>query len=151
MHKIGILFLWTWGAFHLLRNSENSSWDVNGTHVFRAFTGKFRAIIGILKKVALAVFPLENFRWKSMFHLLRVSQGILASSRLFTQGDICATILNFGDERINEWNLRQMERPFHGLFRKFLVNGKRPRHSLMRTTGTWFLPNQEILVESQPR
>ena len=47
--------------------------------------------------------------------------------------DICATILNFGDESINKWNLGQMEHilhsmdvNFHGSFSKFLVNGKHP-------------------------
>ena len=88
-------------------------------------TGKFRGIIGIIKKVALAVFALEISGEKAC-SIYEFSQGITGSSRLFTQGDICATILNFGDERISEWNLCQMERPFHGSLWKFLVNGKRP-------------------------
>ena len=48
-----------WGALHLLRNSENSSWDVNGTHVFRAFLWKVPRNNGNLKKVVLF------FRWKN--------------------------------------------------------------------------------------
>ena len=67
--KIGILFLWTWGAFHLLRNSENSSWDVDGTHVFRTFHWKVPGNNCILKKGSPSCFPFGNFRWKSMFHL----------------------------------------------------------------------------------
>ena len=59
-------------------------------------TGKFQ-----LKKVALAVFPLEISGEKAC-SIYEFSQGITGSSRLFTQGDICATILNFGDERISE-------------------------------------------------
>ena len=42
-----------WGAIHLLRNSENSSWDVNGTHVFREFLWKVPGNNGNLKKVVL--------------------------------------------------------------------------------------------------
>ena len=30
-------------------------------------------------------------------------------------GDICATILNFGDESISEWNLCQMEHVLHSM------------------------------------
>ena len=105
-------------------------------------TGKFRGIIGIIKKVALAVFALEISGEKAC-SIYEFSQGITGSSRLFTQGDICATILNFGDERISEWNLCQMERPFHGSLWKFLVNGKRP----------WTLVNADNrhLILAQPR
>ena len=87
-------------------------------------------------------------------------------SRVFTRnhrqfqaihGDICATILNFGDERINEWNLCQMEHILHSMdlsmevSESFWLMENAHGHSLMRTTDTLFLPNQEILVESQPR
>ena len=46
--------------------------------------------------------------------------------------DFCATVLNFDDESTGEWNLchgtrSSVDGPFHGNFRKFLVNGKRPR------------------------
>ena len=77
-------------------------------------TGKFRGIIGFLKKAALAVFPLEISGEKAC-SIYEFSQGITGSSRLFKHGDICATILNFGDERINEWNLCQMEHILHSM------------------------------------
>ena len=47
-----------------------------------------------------------------MFHL-----RVFARNHQF-QGfhvDICATILNFGDESINEWNLCQMEHVLHSM------------------------------------
>ena len=31
------------------------------------------------------------------------------------RSDICATILNFGDQSINEWNLCQMEHVLHSM------------------------------------
>ena len=74
-------------------------------------TGKFPGITGIIKDSP--VFPLENFRWKSMLH----SRVFTRNHRQFQaiHGDICATILNFGDERINEWNLCQMEHILHSM------------------------------------
>ena len=79
----------TMGVFHLPRNSGNSGWDVNGTHVFGSFHWKISGINGTSEKVVLSVFPLETFRWKCVFHL-QLLKG-LTTSRLFT-----ATFLNFG-------------------------------------------------------
>ena len=47
------------GVFHLPRNSGNSGWDVNGTHVFGSFHWKFSGINGTSEKVVL--FPVGNF------------------------------------------------------------------------------------------
>ena len=84
------------GPFHVHRNSGNSGWDVNGTHVFRDFHLKVPEKKWNFEKVVLFLC------WKlgqSMFHL-----------RVFTMnhrfqaiyGDICATILNFGNRSINQ-------------------------------------------------
>ena len=58
-------------------------------------------------------------------------------------GDIYATVLNFGDERINEWNLCQMKHILHSMDlsmevseTELLVNGNAHGHLLMRTTDT---------------
>ena len=58
------------------------------------------------------VFPLEIVRWKSMFYL-----RVLIRNHQFKaiHGDICGTILKFGDESINEWNLCQMEHVLHSM------------------------------------
>ena len=98
-----------WGVFHLLRNSENPIRDVNGTHVFWAYhvpgnNWKFRKVV---------LFSRWKISDEKACSIHEFSQGITGSSRLFKHGDICATILNFGDERINEWNLCQMQ---HRLF-----------------------------------
>ena len=47
-----------------------------------------------------------------MFHLL-----VFARNHHFQviHGDICTTILNFGDESINEWNFFQMEHVLHSM------------------------------------
>ena len=71
----------TSGVFHLPRNSGNSGWDVNGTHVFGSFQWKISEINGTSEKVVLFS------RWKlsdgkCVFHL-RVSQ-VFTSSRSFT-------------------------------------------------------------------
>ena len=50
-----------WGAFHLLRNSENSSWDVNGTHVFRAFHMKVPGNNWNFKKGSPSCFLVGKF------------------------------------------------------------------------------------------
>ena len=105
--KIGILFLWTWGAFHLLRNSENSSWDVDGTHVFRTFHWKVPGNNWIFKKGSPSCFPFGNFRWKSMFHLRVFTRNHRPFQAI--HGDICATIMNIGDKSITngacvKWN-----------------------------------------------
>ena len=62
-----------WGALHLLRNSENSGWDVNGTHVFWAYHWKVPGNNWNFKKVVLFS------RWKISIH--EFSQGITGSSR----------------------------------------------------------------------
>ena len=41
------------GVFHLPRNSGNSGWDVNGTHVFGSFNWKISGINGTSGKVVL--------------------------------------------------------------------------------------------------
>ena len=43
----------TRGVFHLPRNSGNSGWDVNGTHVFGSFHWKISGINGTSEKVVL--------------------------------------------------------------------------------------------------
>ena len=101
-------------------------------------TGKFPGIHWNFKKIVL--FSRWKISGEKACSIYEFSQGITGSCRLFTRGDICATILKFGDKRINEWNLCQMEQisldgPFRGSFRKFLVNGKAHGHSLMRTTS----------------
>ena len=102
-----------WGALHLLRNTGNSGWDVNGTHVFRAFHWKVPGNNWNFKKVIL--FSRWKISGEKACSIYEFSQGITGSSRLFKHGDICATILNFGDERINEWNLCQMEHILHSM------------------------------------
>ena len=42
-----------YGVFHLPRNSGNSGWDVNGTHVFGSFHWKISGINGTSEKVVL--------------------------------------------------------------------------------------------------
>ena len=105
------------GAFHLSRNSGNSGRDVYGN----TFSGR-----STLKFLGwnFGKVPFETFRWKCLFHL-----RIIISYRLFRHGDICATVLNFGDESINESNLSQMAHVIHSIdlfmdrrFRKVLVN-----------------------------
>ena len=80
-------FLDKWGVFHLPRNSGNSGWDVNGTHVFGSFHWKISGINGTSEKIVLFS------RWKlsdgNVFHL-QLLKG-LTTSRLFTD-----TFLNFG-------------------------------------------------------
>ena len=59
------------------------------------------------------VFPLETFRLKWMFHL-RVS-FLKKSPVPRYSDDICATILNFSDERVSKWNLCHMEHVLHSM------------------------------------
>ena len=67
------------GAFHLPRNSGNSVWDVNGTHVFKAFQWKVAGNKWNFEKVVLFC------RWKlsrgNAWSIYEFSQGI-TSSRL---------------------------------------------------------------------
>ena len=69
------------GAFHLPRNSGNSVWDVNGTHVFKAFHWKVAGNKWNFEKVVLFC------RWKlsggNACSIYEFSRGI-TSSRLFT-------------------------------------------------------------------
>ena len=64
-------------VFHLPRNSGNSGWDVNGTHVFGSLHWKISGINGTSEKVVLFS------RWKLLKGLTTFKQ--------FT-----ATFLNFG-------------------------------------------------------
>ena len=43
----------TVGVFHLPRNSGNSGWNVNGTHVFGSYHWKISGINGTSEKVVL--------------------------------------------------------------------------------------------------
>ena len=69
------------GRFHLPRNSGNSGWDVNGTHVFQAFHWKVPGNKKNFEKVVLFS------RWKlsggNACSIYEFSQGI-TTSRLFT-------------------------------------------------------------------
>ena len=128
--KIGILFLWTWGAFHLLRNSENSSWDVDGTHVFRTFHWKVPGNNWIFKKGSPSCFPFGNFRWKSMFHLRVFTRNHRPFQAIHS--DICATIMNIGDKSITngacvKWKTFFARWTFPWEFPKVFGNGKTPR------------------------
>ena len=68
------------GAFHFPRNSANSDWDVNGTHIFLAFQWKVAGNMWNFEKVVLIS------RWKlsggNACSIYEFSQGI-TSSRLF--------------------------------------------------------------------
>ena len=65
------------GAFHLPRNSGNSVWDVNGTHVFKAFQWKVAGNKWNFEKVVLFC------RWKlsggNAWSIYQFSQGITTS------------------------------------------------------------------------
>ena len=67
------------GAFHFPRNSANSGWDVNGTHVFQAFEWKVARNKWNFEKVVLFS------RWKlsggNAWSIYEFLQGI-TSSRL---------------------------------------------------------------------
>ena len=69
------------GAFHFPRNSANSGWDVNGTHVFLAFQRKVAGNKWNFEKLILFS------RWKlscgNACSIYEFSQGI-TSSRLLT-------------------------------------------------------------------
>ena len=96
------------GAFHL---SRNSGWDANRTHVFLAFHWKIPGNKWNFEKVALS--SRRKLSGGNACSIDEFSQGI-TSSRLFT-AIFCATILNFGDESINKWNLCQMEHVLHSM------------------------------------
>ena len=68
------------GAFHLPRNSRNSGWDVNGTHVFRALQWKFSKNKWNFEKVAL--FSSWRFSSEKTCSIYEFSQ-LITSSRLF--------------------------------------------------------------------
>ena len=46
-------------------------------------------------------------------------------------GDICATILNFGDESRNEWNLYKMEHVLHSMDLSVDLHRSKPLISLV--------------------
>ena len=99
------------GAFHFPRNSANSGWDVNGTHVFQAFQWKVARNKWNFEKVVLFS------RWKlsggNEWSIYEFSQGI-TSSRLCRAKSVPAN-LNFGDESIDGWNWRQIEHVLHSM------------------------------------
>ena len=103
-----------WGAFHLLME-----------HTFSGrSSGKFPGII------SSPVFPLEKFRWKSMF-LLRVFtrnhrqfQAIQARRYLWYHLEFWWRT-HKRMELVSNGTHSSLDGPFHGSFRKFLVNGKR--------------------------
>ena len=124
--KIGILFLWTWGAFHLLRNSENSSWDVDGTHVFRTFHWKVPGNNWIFKKGSPSCFPFGNFRWKSMFHLRVFTRNHRQFQAIQARRYLCYHLefwwrTHKRMELVSNGTHSSLDGPFHGSFRKFLV------------------------------
>ena len=126
MRKIGILFLWTWGAFHLLRNSENSSWDVDGTHVFRAFHWKVPGNNWNFKKGSPSCFPVGNFRWKSMFHLRVFTRNHRQFQAIQARRYLCYHLefwwrTHKRMELVSNGTHSSLDGPFHGSFRKFLV------------------------------
>ena len=70
----------TGGAFHIVRNSENSGWG-DGTHVFQAFHWNF---------------PGNNWNFKK----------VVLFSRWKISGEKAWSIYEFSQGSINEWNLR---------------------------------------------
>ena len=118
-----------WGAFHLLRNSENSSWDVNGTHVFRAFLWKVPGNNGNWRKSS-PIFPLEKFRWKSMFLLRVFTRNHRQFQAIQARRYLCYHLefwwrTHKRMELVSNGTHSSLDGPFHGSFRKFLVSGKR--------------------------
>ena len=71
------------GAFHLLGNSENSSWDVNGTHVFRALHWKVPGNNWNFKKVVL--FSRWKISGEKACSIYEFSQGIIGSYTFVTR------------------------------------------------------------------
>ena len=69
------------GAFHILRNSGNSGWDCNGTHVFQAFHWKVPGNNWNFKKVVL--FSRWKISGEKAWSIYEFSQGITGSSSLF--------------------------------------------------------------------
>ena len=72
----------TWGAFHILRNSGNSGWDGNGTHLSQAFHWKVPGNNWNFKKVVL--FSRWKISGEKAWSIYEFSQGITGSSSLFT-------------------------------------------------------------------
>ena len=62
----------------------------------------------------VVLFSRWKFSGEKACSIYKFSQGI-TSSRLSTAIYICTTILNFGDQSRNEWNLRQMEHVLHSM------------------------------------
>ena len=115
------------GAFHLPRNSGNSSWDVNGTHIFCAFHWKNPGNKWNFEKVVLfSLWKLSSGNVRSIYDF---SQGI-TSSRLFTY--LCHRLEFWWREHermelVSNGTRSSLDWPLHGSFSKFLVNGRRPR------------------------
>ena len=97
------------GAFHLPRNSGNSGWDINGTHVFRAFYWKVPGNKWTFEKVVLFS------RWKFSKHVPFTSFHKESPVPRYSRRYLCHTILNFGDDSISEWSLYQNEHALHSM------------------------------------
>ena len=65
------------GAFHFPRNSANSGWDVNGTHVFQAFKWKVARNKWNFEKVVL--FSRWNLSGGNAWSIYEFLQGITSS------------------------------------------------------------------------
>ena len=100
-----------WGALHLLRNTGNSGWDVNGTHVFRAFHWKVPGNNWNFKKVILFS------RWKisdeKACSIYEFSQGITAVPG-YSWGYLCYHH-EYWWQKHYEWSLCQMEHILHSI------------------------------------
>ena len=108
----------SWGAFHLSRNSGR---DANRTHVFRAFHWK------ILKRQPC--FPVRNFpvEMNVPFTSFHKESPVSCYSRQY----LCHHFEFLGREHkrmelVSNGTRSSLDGPFHGRFRKVLVNGKRP-------------------------
>ena len=117
-----------WGALHLLRNTGNSGWDVNGTHVFRAFHWKVPGNNWNFKKVIL--FSRWKISGEKACSIYEFSQGITGRSRLFMAISVLPSWILVTKalwmELVPNGTPSSLDGPFRGSFRKFLVTGKRP-------------------------
>ena len=136
-----------WGAFHILRNSGNSGWDGNGTHVFQAFHWRVPGNNWNFKKVVLfSRWKISSEKLKhdpfTSFH--KESPPVPAYSRRYLSHH-----LEFWwrkhkwMELVSNGTHSSLDGPFHGSFRKFLVNGKRP--------WTLVIAANRHLIIAQPR
>ena len=115
------------GAFHFPRNSANSGWDVNGTHVFQAFQWKVPGKKNFEKVVLFSRWELSGGNACSIYEF---SQGI-TSSRLFRAKSLPLSWIFCDEHKRMELGSNgkrsSLDRPFHGSFGTFLINGKRPK------------------------